>query len=117
MEPLVSVAATHAACVQFDPNKHKRLKHALRHAAVTPKVTDFGMAMRFKHGQSHQSNVKHGTPFYVAPEVRSQQRIGTASDTYGFGIIMWELMHGCNIFVAGCARPPSRPWLAGLEDR
>ena len=81
---------------------HSSVVYASRYAAA-PKITDFGMALHFRHGQSHQSNVHHGTPFYIAPEVRNEQRISPASDVYGFGVTMWELMMGCTVFQDECA--------------
>jgi serine/threonine protein kinase len=94
--------------VQYDAGAHKSVRAALESRCATPKIIDFGMAKRMQHNKTHASNVKNGTPFYVSPEVRNNRRLGPPSDVYAFGIVMWELMMGCSVFVAKCARgPPS----------
>ena len=99
--------------MQFDGARAQKVKHALRQNAAVAKITDFGMALRIGHNQSHLSNVKQGTPFYVAPEVRNDHRISTASDVYAFGVIMWELIMGTTVFLSECA-PLHLPRRAGV---
>ena len=90
--------------VQFGASSGTRkVRNALRTCVAVPKVSDFGMALHMQHNQSHASNVKHGTPYYTAPEVKTSHRISCASDVFAFGVMMWELMMGRSIFVPECA--------------
>ena len=47
--------------------------------AVTAKITDFGMALRFAGNRTHASGVRQGTPFFMAPEVRARSFLPTCS--------------------------------------
>ena len=100
--------------MQFNEDRYKSMKHAIASAAFTTKVSDFGLAMRLKHNRTHASNVKQGTPFYVAPEVANQRRLHQSSDVYAFGVMMWELMMGCPVYIKRCATPPPPPSLGAL---
>jgi serine/threonine protein kinase len=91
--------------VQFDKGQFKNVKKALVGAGGMPKITDFGMAMRMGQDVSHASNIKQGTPFYVAPELKNNFRLSRSSDVFAFAIIMWELMIGSNVFVSQYVLP------------
>jgi serine/threonine protein kinase len=67
--------------------------------AVVPKVTDFGLAQGLHTNRPHASGVRHGTRFYTAQEVVREHQLHMASDVYAFGVIMWELMMGCLVYV------------------
>ena len=54
------------------------------------KVTDFGIATRF--GPEHTAET--GTYRFMAPEVISHQQYDMRCDTYSFGMLLWEMMHG-----------------------
>ena len=43
--------------------------------------------------RTHVSNFRHGTPFYMAPEIFNGQST-TASDVFSFGMLMTELYTG-----------------------
>ena len=67
-----------------------------------PQITDFGLARRTAENSSlTASGAILGTPSYMAPEQAAGQRqsIGPATDVYGLGAILYELLTG---------RPPFR---------
>jgi serine/threonine protein kinase len=88
---------------QIDTRDSNRLRHALPGGNVVAKITDFGMARRMARDHSHASNIKQGTPFFMAPEVTLDHRLHRASDVYSFGVIMWELMMGVPVYIEKCA--------------
>jgi hypothetical protein len=61
-----------------------------------PKITDFGLAKRLDVAGQTVSGAIVGTPSYMAPEQAGSKgkRIGPATDVYGLGAILYELLTG-----------------------
>jgi serine/threonine-protein kinase len=69
----------------------------------TPKVTDFGLARRLEGNAGLTlSGTPVGTPGYMAPEQALGKRavIGPATDVYGLGVILYEMLTGVAPFHA-----------------
>jgi tetratricopeptide (TPR) repeat protein len=63
----------------------------------TPKITDFGLAKLLGAGDGRPSTEAFlGTPNYVAPEQAAGRtaEVGPATDVYGLGAILYELLTG-----------------------
>ncbi len=67
-----------------------------------PMVADFGLARRLDEAPDGEGEDVSGTPAYMAPEqaTASHQRIGRATDIYGLGAILYELLCGAPPFLA-----------------
>jgi eukaryotic-like serine/threonine-protein kinase len=92
---------------------HRDLKpsNILLTAGGTPKITDFGLAGRFDPGAGLSvTGTRIGTPGYMAPEqVAGHARVsGPATDVYGLGAILYEILTG---------RPPFRAETAAETER
>jgi serine/threonine protein kinase len=72
-----------------------------------PQVADFGLARRLDEALSNDSEEVSGTPSYMAPEQAQlkSHRISTATDIYGLGAILYELLTGRPPFL-GATRAP-----------
>ena len=66
--------------------------------------------------RTHVSNFRHGTPFYMAPEIFNGQTT-TASDVFSFGMLMTELYTGLQpwLFEEGRFKP-NPTFLQKLDD-
>ncbi|HEV3145055.1 MAG TPA: serine/threonine-protein kinase, partial [Gemmataceae bacterium] len=70
-------------------------------SAMTPKITDFGLAKKLDRAQGQtKTGAIMGTPSYMSPEQASGRKdIGPATDSYSLGAILYECLTG---------RPPFR---------
>ncbi|XP_074192052.1 serine/threonine-protein kinase 33 isoform X3 [Rhinolophus sinicus] len=84
--------------------KHEHIIH-LEQVFETPKVTDFGLAVK-KLGRSEgMLQTTCGTPIYMAPEVINAHDYSQQCDIWSIGVIMYILL---------CGEPP---FLASSEEK
>ena len=71
-----------------------------------PQVADFGLARRIDTHLAIDAEEVSGTPSYMAPEQIQPQRarLSTATDIYGMGAILYELLTGQPPFLADTPR-------------
>ena len=71
-----------------------------------PHVADFGLARRLEQGLAADNNEVSGTPSYMAPEQATPgaQKITTATDIWGLGAILYELLTGKPPFAGSSAQ-------------
>ena len=101
------------------------------------KVVDFGIAKVVQDAQQSgsaepgltQANSFVGTPRYAAPEQLFAQRLSAATDVYGVGLILWEMLagkpalsmsswHDCSTFhMENRKRPMRIPASVGVPER
>ena len=58
------------------------------------KVTDFGIARSLDVDGMTQTGTVLGTSNYIAPEQASGQPVGTQSDVYALGVVLYEMLAG-----------------------
>lgn len=66
-----------------------------------PQVADFGLARRLDESFATDSDEVSGTPSYMAPEQAQlkSHKLSPATDTYGLGAILYELLTGAPPFL------------------
>lgn len=102
---LTALAHAHRALVV-----HRDLKpgNVLVTSDGTPKLLDFGIArlVATEGDQTNATATRMFTPDYASPEQLGGEPVGTASDIYSFGLILYELCVGVLPWDTG-ARPVS----------
>jgi serine/threonine protein kinase/tetratricopeptide (TPR) repeat protein len=85
---------------------HRDIKpgNILLDANGEPHLTDFGLARLVQHGSTVTGSLEvMGTPSYMAPEqaVGNNAAVGSATDVYGLGAVLYELLTGHPPFAGG----------------
>eukprot|EP00892_Ulva_mutabilis_P000662 jgi/Ulvmu1/10597/UM065_0051.1 len=85
---------------------------ALDSEQCTAKISDFGLSVQHHGGMRLQPQERLGGHLYVAPELQQSGKRTQASDSYAFGVIMWEVFMSrapCLETAAGMQQDPSFP--------
>jgi TolB-like protein/Flp pilus assembly protein TadD len=85
---------------------HRDIKpgNILLDAEGEPHLTDFGLARLVEHGSTVTGSLEvMGTPSYMAPEqaVGNNAAVSSATDVYGLGAVLYELLTGHPPFAGG----------------
>jgi serine/threonine protein kinase len=93
--------AVHYAHQQHVLHRDLKPSNVLLTSEGEPKITDFGLAKRLKQlgddAALTDPGTPMGTPHYMAPE-QFQGRADPATDVYGLGTILYELLTGLRAF-------------------
>ncbi len=82
-------------CIHLRKIVHRDIKPENVHIDATghAKLIDFGIA-KAEGARLTRTGVALGTPYYMAPEQVSGERVGPHTDVYGFGVLLYEWMSG-----------------------
>lgn len=111
----ISVRETAELIAKVARTVHYAHEHGILHRDVKPgnilldangepHLTDFGLARLVEHGSTVTGSMEvMGTPSYMAPEqaVGSKAAVGSATDVYGLGAVLYELLTGHPPFAGG----------------
>ncbi|KAG2435189.1 hypothetical protein HXX76_007272 [Chlamydomonas incerta] len=78
----------------LNPNNVLLKKDVNEPSGYASKVGDFGLSVMLPQHQSHLSNIRMGTMFYICPAVVLKAQVGAASDIFSLGVLLWELYNG-----------------------
>ncbi|MFJ3938868.1 serine/threonine-protein kinase [Streptomyces parvus] len=98
-----ALAASHADGVVHRDLKPANVLLDERDGAMTPMLTDFGIARLADSPGLTRTHEFVGTPAYVAPESAEGRPQTSAVDIYGAGILLYELVTGRPPFAGGTA--------------
>ena len=75
---------------------HRDIKpsNIMKDETGTIKLTDFGIARVIGTGGGTKAGKSLGTPAYMSPEQVLGKQLGTASDIYSFGVVLYEMLTG-----------------------
>ncbi len=99
---LRGLGAAHRAGIVHRDLKPENIFIAETDDGETPKLLDFGIARKGQGSSLTHSGALMGTPAYMAPEQVAGNRgsVGTWSDVYGMGVILYEMLSGTAPFAA-----------------
>lgn len=97
---LDALAVTHSARVLHRDIKPDNVLLDLTGEVPEVRLSDFGIA-RLAEGTAIRSSQLIGTPEYIAPEAISTEVVTAATDVYGTGIVLYELLAGRTPFASG----------------
>lgn len=89
--------------------------NVLLDGAGVPYVTDFGLARRLDAALTIENDEVSGTPSYMAPEqaIVRARKLTAATDVWGLGAILYELLTGAPPFRAASAQATLKLLLEG----
>jgi protein kinase A len=62
------------------------------------KLSDFGLAEKLEKERNFKTFTYCGSLYYMSPEVFARKEYSFQCDFYSFGILFYELLHGCTPF-------------------